>query len=56
MRTAVESPKGASRMSHARASTTKSGFPGGCGMPSMWPVAMYSLVSQNAVVGATVAA
>ena len=34
----------------ARARTTKSGFPGGWGMPRMWPVAMYSLVSQNAVV------
>ena len=36
------------------ASTTKSGFPGGCGIPRMCPVAMYSLVSQNAVVGASV--
>jgi hypothetical protein len=26
-----------SSRSHARASTTNSGFPGGCGMPMMWP-------------------
>ena len=34
---------------------TKSGFPGGCGMPSTFAAAMYSEVSQNAVVGARVA-
>jgi hypothetical protein len=54
--TAVESPVGASSSSQAREKTTKSGFPGGWGMPMMWVVAMYSLASQNAVVGARVTA
>ena len=53
-RTATGSPSGDSRTIHTLASTTKSGFPGGCGIPRMYPVAMYSLVSQNAVVGASV--
>ena len=53
-RTAVDRPNGARSSSHVRASTTKSGFPGGCGMPRMCAVAMYSLVSQNAVVGDSV--
>ena len=52
--TATERPKGARRSSQARAKTTKRGLPGGCGMPRMWAVAMYSLVSQKAVVGARV--
>ena len=56
MRTATARPVGSSRIDQARASTTKRGFPGGWGMPRMWPVAMYSLVSQNAVVGARVSA
>src|SRR5687768_15614275 len=56
MRTATESPSGDSSSSHARASSTNSGFPGGWGMPRMCAVAMYSLVSQNAVVGARVRA
>jgi hypothetical protein len=34
---------------------TKSGLPGGCGMPRTLAAAMYSEVSQNAVVGARVA-
>ncbi len=34
---------------------TKSGFPGGCGTPSVCPAAVYSPQSQNATVGATVA-
>ena len=34
---------------------TNSGLPGGCGMPSTLAAAMYSEVSQNAVVGASVA-
>ena len=55
-RTATESPRGARSTDQARASTTKSGFPGGCGMPTMCAVAMYSLVSQKAVVGASVIA
>ena len=54
IRTATDMPKGASRTLHDRARTTKSGFPGGWGMPRMCAVAMYSLVSQNAVVGARV--
>ena len=53
-RTATDRPNGDSSTIHTRASTTKSGFPGGCGIPRMYPVAMYSLVSQNAVVGASV--
>ena len=56
MRTATEIPNGASKIDHARASTTNSGFPGGCGIPMISPVAMYSLVSQKAVVGANVRA
>ena len=31
-----------------------SGLPGGCGMPSTYAAAMYSDVSQNCVVGASV--
>ena len=54
IRMATESPRGARSSDHAFARTTKSGFPGGWGMPMMCPVAMYSLVSQNAVVGASV--
>jgi hypothetical protein len=34
----------------------KSGFPGGCGMPRMCAVAVYSLASQKAAVGARVSA
>src|SRR5690606_13056866 len=56
MRTAGERPNGASSSSHARASSTNSGLPGGCGMPTMWAVAIYSLVSQNHVVGLSVQA
>ena len=56
MRTATEIPRGASRRLQTFPSTTKSGFPGGWGMPTVWAVAMYSLASQNAVVGARVTA
>src|SRR5437016_12528821 len=35
--------------------SVNSGFPGGCGMPSTYAAAMYSDVSQNWVVGASVA-
>jgi hypothetical protein len=52
--TATEKPTAVSRIDQARPSTTNSGFPGGCGIPMMCAVAMYSLVSQNAVVGASV--
>jgi hypothetical protein len=52
--TAGVSPNGERSTSHARASTTNSGLPGGWGIPMMCAVAMYSLVSQNAVVGARV--
>src|SRR5947209_2004528 len=34
--------------------STNSGFPGGCGMPSVYAAVMYSEVSQNCVVGAKV--
>jgi hypothetical protein len=56
IRTATESPDGARSRLHTCATMTKKGFPGGCGMPTMCAVAMYSLVSQNAVVGASVSA
>ncbi len=39
---------------NACAISVKSGLPGGCGMPSTLAAAMYSDVSQNAVVGANV--
>src|ERR1035437_8926962 len=39
-----------------RPSSTKNGFPGGCGMPSVYAAAMYSLVSHIAVSGASVRA
>ena len=42
------------RIENTRPSSTKSGLPGGCGMPSTFAAAMYSEVSQNAVVGASV--
>src|ERR1017187_9427320 len=37
-----------------RPSSTKNGFPGGCGMPSVYAAAMYSLVSHIAVSGESV--
>src|SRR5690348_6569606 len=37
-----------------RPSSTNSGLPGGCGMPSVYAAVMYSLVSHIAVVGARV--
>jgi hypothetical protein len=54
IRTATESPNGARSTLQTRAITTNSGFPGGWGIPRICPVAMYSLVSQNAVLGASV--
>ena len=54
IRVATESPRGARKSSHVRAISTKRGFPGGWGIPRMCPVAMYSLVSQKAVVGDSV--
>ena len=54
--TATESPVGARRRLHTFARTMKNGFPGGCGIPSVWAVAIYSLASQKAVVGASVKA
>ncbi len=54
IRTATDRPVGARRRLQTFATTTKKGFPGGWGMPRMWAVAMYSLVSQKAVVGARV--
>src|SRR5215204_4086130 len=38
-----------------RPSSTKSGLPGGCGIPSVYAAVMYSLASHIAVVGASVA-
>src|SRR5665213_1344216 len=40
---------------NACAMRTNSGLPGGCGRPSTFAAAMYSLVSHSAVVGASVA-
>ena len=40
--------------SHARPTTTKSGFPGGWGSPRMCAVVTYSDASQKPVVGARV--
>jgi hypothetical protein len=54
IRTATETGNGDSSTSHERARMTKSGLPGGCAIPMMWELAIYSLVSQNAVVGAMV--
>jgi hypothetical protein len=54
MRTATGSPVSSRRRIQTLPTTTKSGFPGGCGIPMMNAVAMYSLVSQNQVVGARV--
>ena len=54
MRTATDSPRGDSSRLQVRANDTNSGFPGGWGIPKMCAVAMYSLVSQNAVDGASV--
>jgi hypothetical protein len=51
IRVATERPRGVRKSSQVRAINTKRGFPGGWGIPRMCPVAMYSLVSQNAVVG-----
>src|SRR5690348_7498997 len=41
-------------MPHTCAIIVNSGLPGGCGMPSTYAAAMYSDVSQNCVVGASV--
>src|SRR5919112_2529016 len=53
IRTAYEAASGIRPNTWAR--MTKRGLPGGCGMPSTLAAAMYSEVSQNAVVGARVA-
>jgi hypothetical protein len=42
------------RSAKTRPSSTKSGFPGGCGSPTTYAAAMYSLVSHMAVEGASV--
>ena len=54
IRAATPRPVQPSSSSQARPTTTNNGFPGGCGIPRMWAVAMYSDVSQNDVVGASV--
>jgi hypothetical protein len=53
IRTAYEAASGSRPKVCAR--MTKSGLPGGCGIPNTLAAAMYSDVSQNAVVGARVA-
>src|SRR4029077_11795529 len=53
IRTANEAASGSSANVCAR--MVNSGFPGGWGIPSTLAAAMYSEVSQNAVVGASVA-
>src|SRR5439155_8949530 len=52
MRMAYPAASGSSP--HVWAISTNSGLPGGCGMPSTYAAAMYSDVSQNCVVGASV--
>ena len=52
IRAAYDSASGSSPNVWAR--MTKSGLPGGCGMPRTLAAAMYSEVSQKAVVGASV--
>ena len=42
------------RIENTRPMMTKSGLPGGCGSPSVYAAAMYSLVSHIAVDGASV--
>ena len=54
IRTATGSPRGARSRLQVRATETKSGFPGGWGMPSRCPVVMYSLASHQPVLGARV--
>src|SRR5690242_7563791 len=53
IRTAYDDDRG--KRPNVCASITKSGFPGGCGIPITLAAAMYSEVSQNAVVGARLA-
>src|SRR5688500_324460 len=53
IRTAYDAASGSSPQTCAI--SVKSGLPGGCGIPSTFAAAMYSDVSQNAVVGASVA-
>ena len=53
IRTAYDAASGSRPKVWAR--MTNSGLPGGWGMPSTLAAAMYSEVSQNAVVGARVA-
>src|SRR3989442_2373727 len=52
MRMAYPAASGSSP--HVWAISTNRGLPGGCGMPSTYAAAMYSDVSQNCVVGASV--
>ncbi len=52
MRCAYPAAQGTSP--HTCATRTKNGLPGGCGIPSVYAAVMYSDVSQNCVVGASV--
>ena len=45
---------GMGRMANTRPMSTKNGLPGGCGSPSTYAAARYSLVSHIAVFGARV--
>src|SRR5256712_14052187 len=47
-------PAASGNKPQAWAMSTDSGLPGGCGMPGTYAAAMYSDVSQNCVVGASV--
>src|SRR2546427_8373651 len=47
-------PAASGNKPHVCAISTNNGLPGGCGMPSTCAAAMYSDVSQNCVVGASV--
>ncbi len=56
IRTAADNLVGDRSTSHACATSTKSGLPGGCGIPSTCAAVMYSPESQKPVLGASVSA
>ena len=53
--TRMANPAASGRRPQTCAIIVNSGLPGGCGIPSTYAAAMYSDVSQNWVVGASVA-
>src|SRR5687768_7292202 len=50
----IATPGAMGNTANTRPIRTNSGLPGGCGSPSVYAAAMYSLVSHIAVVGASV--